>query len=223
MNYLGLVIIKDVKLALQGVSDTGMTFVFLLLACTLFQFSIGPDQALLMKVGGGVIWVVALLATILSLERLFITDFEDGTLEQYFLSPVSLVFFAIAKAISHWLTTGLLVIISAPLIAVLYNLPSEIFLPLGLSMFIGTPILSLIGTLGAALTLGASRSGVLLPLIILPCYVPVLIFGSLVFSSKLKVLIFRKIFISLRLIFKFLSLLEIFSIIRLLNLSVLTP
>ena len=185
MNYLGLVIIKDVKLALQGVSDTGMTFVFLLLACTLFQFSIGPDQALLMKVGGGVIWVVALLATILSLERLFITDFEDGTLEQYFLSPVSLVFFAIAKAISHWLTTGLLVIISAPLIAVLYNLPSEIFLPLVLSMFIGTPILSLIGTLGAALTLGASRSGVLMPLIILPFYVPDLIFGSLVIYNAM--------------------------------------
>ena len=117
MNRIGLLIIKDVKLALQGASDTGMTFVFLLLACTLFQFSIGPDQTLLIKVGGGVIWVVALLATILSLERLFITDFEDGTLEQYFLSPMSLVFFALAKAISHWLTTGLLVIISAPIIS----------------------------------------------------------------------------------------------------------
>ena len=180
MNRIGLLIIKDVKLALQGASDTGMTFVFLLLACTLFQFSIGPDQTLLIKVGGGVIWVVALLATILSLERLFITDFEDGTLEQYFLSPMSLVFFALAKAISHWLTTGLLVIISAPIIALLYSLPSEVFLPLFLSMVIGTPILSLIGTLGAALTLGAKRSGVLMPLIILPLYIPVLIFGTLV-------------------------------------------
>ena len=173
MNRIGLLIIKDVKLALQGASDTGMTFVFLLLACTLFQFSIGPDQTLLIKVGGGVIWVVALLATILSLERLFITDFEDGTLEQYFLSPMSLVFFALAKAISHWLTTGLLVIISAPIIALLYSLPNEVFLPLFLSMVIGTPILSLIGTLGAALTLGAKRSGVLMPLIILPLYIPV--------------------------------------------------
>jgi heme exporter protein B len=180
-----LLIRRDLKLAFRGGSDAVMAVVFFILAATLFPFGVGPDPAMLPRIGGGVIWVVALLAAMLSLERMFSADYEDGSLEQFVLSPLPMGMVALAKIIAHWLTTGVLLLIAAPVLAVLYNLPGPAFLPLIVSMLIGTPTLSLIGAIGAALTLGARRSGVLISLLVLPLYIPVLIFGALVVDAAL--------------------------------------
>jgi heme exporter protein B len=185
MIGLLLLIRRELKLAFRGGTDTAMAVVFFILAATLFPFGIGPDPEVLPRIGGGVIWVVALLAAMLSLERMFSSDYADGSLEQFVLSPLPISMVALAKIISHWLTTGVLLLIAAPVLAVFYNLPSVAFLPLIVSMLLGTPTLSLVGAIGAALTLGARRSGVLISLLVLPLYVPVLIFGALVVDNTL--------------------------------------
>jgi heme exporter protein B len=185
MIGLLLLIRRDLKLAFRGGTDAAMAVVFFILAATLFPFGVGPDPDVLPRIGGGVIWVVALLAAMLSLERMFSADFEDGSLEQFVLSPVPLGMVALAKIIAHWLTTGVLLLIAAPVLAVFYNLPGPAFVPLIVSMLLGTPTLSLIGAIGAALTLGARRSGVLISLLVLPLYIPVLIFGALVVDGAL--------------------------------------
>ncbi len=185
MIGLMLLIRRDLKLAFRGGTDAAMSVVFFILAASLFPFGVGPDPEVLPRIGGGVIWVVALLAAMLSLERMFSADYEDGSLEQFVLSPLPLGMVALAKIIAHWLTTGVLLMIAAPVLAVLYNLPGPAFVPLILSMLLGTPTLSLIGAIGAALTLGARRSGVLISLLVLPFYIPVLIFGALVVDSAL--------------------------------------
>lgn len=169
---------RDVRLALRGGSDAAMVVVFFVLAAVLFPFGVGTETAMLARIGGGIIWVVALLAAMLSLERMFAGDFEDGSLEQFVLSPVPLGVLALAKAVAHWLTTGVLLIAAAPVLALVYNLPDAAFLPLVASMALGTPTLSLVGSIGAALILGARRGGVLLALLVLPIYIPVLIFGA---------------------------------------------
>lgn len=169
---------RDVRLALRGGSDAAMVVVFFVLAAVLFPFGVGTETAMLARIGGGIIWVVALLAAMLSLERMFAGDFEDGSLEQFVLSPVPLGVLALAKAFAHWLTTGVLLIAAAPVLALVYNLPDAAFLPLVASMALGTPTLSLVGSIGAALILGARRGGVLLALLVLPIYIPVLIFGA---------------------------------------------
>ncbi|MEP4378408.1 MAG: heme exporter protein CcmB [Alphaproteobacteria bacterium] len=177
---IGLVLLvrRDLRLALRGGTDAMMGVIFFVLAAILFPFGVGPDAAILPRIGGGIIWVVALLAALLSLERMFAGDHEDGSLDLLFLSPVSLGQLALAKAIAHWLTTGVLLLIASPVLALLYNLPSAAFLPLVATMALGTPTLSLVGAIGAALTLGARRGGVLLALLLLPLYIPVLIFGA---------------------------------------------
>lgn len=185
MIGLLLLIRRELKLAFRGGTDAAMAVVFFILAATLFPFGIGPDTEVLARIGGGVIWVVALLAAMLSLERMFSADYEDGSLEQFVLSPLPMGMVALAKIISHWLTTGVLLLAAAPVLAVFYNLPSTAFVPLIVSMLLGTPTLSLIGAIGAALTLGARRSGVLISLLVLPLYIPVLIFGALVVDSAL--------------------------------------
>ncbi|NNE84319.1 MAG: heme exporter protein CcmB [Alphaproteobacteria bacterium] len=185
MIGLLLLIRRDLKLAFRGGTDAAMAVVFFILAATLFPFGVGPDPEILPRIGGGVIWVVALLAAMLSLERMFSADYEDGSLEQFVLSPLPMVMVALAKIIAHWLTTGVLLLVAAPVLAVFYNLPAAAFVPLIVSMLLGTPTLSLIGAIGAALTLGARRSGVLISLLVLPLYIPVLIFGALVVDSAL--------------------------------------
>lgn len=184
---IGLVLLvrRDLKLAFRGGTDAAMAVVFFVIAATLFPFGVGPDPDVLPRIGGGVIWVVALLAAMLSLERMFSADYEDGSLEQFVLSPLPLGVVALAKIIAHWLTTGVLLLIAAPILAVFYNLPGNAFVPLVVSMALGTPTLSLIGAIGAALTLGARRSGVLISLLVLPIYIPVLIFGALVVDAAL--------------------------------------
>lgn len=171
------VVRRELRLALRHGSDSVMVVTFFVLAAVLFPFGIGPEVNILERVSPGVLWVMALLASMLSLDRLFQNDYDDGSLELLTLTPASLEVVVMAKVTAHWLTTGLPLIAAAPLLAVLLHMNAEGFGTLLLAMLLGTPSLSLIGGIGAALVLGARRGGVLLSLLILPLYVPVLIFG----------------------------------------------
>lgn len=176
---------RDLRLALRQRSDAGTVVLFFVLTASLFPFAIGPEPNILLRIAPGVIWVTALLAVLLSLERLFLADYEDGSLELLALAPGSLGLAVLAKCLAHWLTSGLPVILAAPLIGLLYGLEPAAFPVLLAAMLLGTPSLSLIGAIGAALTLGARRGGVLVPLLVLPLYVPVLIFGVLAVDAAL--------------------------------------
>jgi heme exporter protein B len=168
---------RDLRLALRGGIGSLVSVVFFVIAVALFPLGVGPALDLLERIAPGVLWVCALLAAMLSLDRMFHDDFEDGSLEQIALGALPLELVALAKVIAHWLSTGLPLVIAAPLLAVLINLSAEGFAVLIVSLLLGTPILSLIGSVGAALTVGLRRGGVLLSLLVLPLYVPVLIFG----------------------------------------------
>lgn len=176
---------RDLRLALRQRSDAGTVVLFFVLIASLFPLAIGPAPDLLLRIAPGVIWVTALLAVLLSLERLFLADFEDGSLELLVLAPTPLGVLVLAKCLAHWLTTGLPVLLAAPVIALLYGLDGGAFAPLIGALLLGTPSLSLVGAIGAALTLGARRGGVLVPLLVLPLYVPVLIFGVLAVDATL--------------------------------------
>ena len=177
---MGLIAIiqRELRLAVRQLGDSTVIVMFFVLASILFPFGIGPEPNTLARIAPGVIWTTALLAAMLSFERLFLPDYEDGSLEQLALSPAPLEFVALGKAIAHWLTTGLPLLIAAPLIGLVYRLPDDGYWVLLMTMVLGTPTLSLIGTVGAALTLGARRGGVLLSLLVLPLVIPVLIFGT---------------------------------------------
>ena len=168
---------RDLRLAGRWGSDTVMVVVFFVLAVVLFPFGVGPEAQVLARIAAGVIWVTALLAAMLSLERLFLVDYEDGGLDLLASAPVSLELVVLAKCLAHWLTTGLPLILVSPLLAVLLNLEAEGYAVLLAAMLAGTPTLTLIGAIGAALALGARRGGALLSLLVLPLYIPVLIFG----------------------------------------------
>ncbi len=177
MSRFAEIVRRDLRLALRQGSDSVMVVTFFVLTVILFPFGIGPEANILARVAPGVLWVTALLASMLSLDRLFQADYEDGSLELLVLTPTPLEVVVVAKVAAHWLTTGLPLLAAAPLLAVLLNLDGEGFAALLVTMLIGTPILSLVGAIGAALVLGARRGGVLVSLLILPLYVPVLIFG----------------------------------------------
>ena len=168
---------RDLHLALRQGVDSMMVVAFFVLAVVLFPLGIGPEPNLLARIGAGVMWVAALLAAMLSLERLFQNDFDDGSLELLILAPLPLEAVVLAKVSAHWLTTGLPLMVTAPLLAVLLNLGADGFVVLVATLALGTPTLSLIGAVGAALVLGSRRGGVLLSLLMLPLYIPVLIFG----------------------------------------------
>ena len=171
------VVARDLRLAWRQRSDALMAVLFFVLTASLFPFAIGPEPILLIRIAPGIIWVTALLAVLLSLERLFLADFEDGSLELLALARTPLALAVAAKILAHWLTTGVPLMAAAPLIALLYDMDPAGLAVLLAAMALGTPSLSLIGAIGAALTLGARRGGVLIPLLVLPLYVPVLIFG----------------------------------------------
>ncbi len=173
-----LLLKRDLTLALRHRSEIGNPLLFFVLVATLFPLGIGSDTEILQTVASGVIWVAALLASLLSLDGMFRSDFEDGSLEQFMLSahPVSLL--VIAKVVAHWLVTGLPLLAIAPLLAVFLALPSNAIGILIVTLALGTPILSLIGAVGVALTVGLRRGGIILSLLVLPLYVPVLIFAS---------------------------------------------
>ena len=169
---------RDLRLAMRQGSDASIAVMFFVLCVVLFPFGVGPEPNILARIAAGVIWVAALLASLLSLERLFLTDYEDGSLELMALGGLPLELVVLAKTAAHWLVTGLPLLVAAPLLAVLLNMERGGFGALELTLLLGTPALSLIGGIGAALTLGARRGGVLISLLILPLYIPVLIFGA---------------------------------------------
>ena len=168
---------RDLRLALRQGSDAVLVLAFFVMAVLLFPFGVGPEPNLLARIAAGVIWSMALLAALLSFDRLFQADHEDGSLDLLALAPLPLSAIVLAKTTAHWLTTGLPLLLVSPLLALVLRLPGEALPMLLLALLLGTPTLSLIGAVGAALTLGARRGGVLLPLLVLPLYVPVLIFG----------------------------------------------
>lgn len=168
---------REIRLSIRQGMDSLMAVVFFVLACVLFPLGVGPEPETLSRIASGIICVAALLAATLSLERLFQADFEDGSLEQMALSPLPLTGVILAKAVAHWLTTGLPLIAASPVLAVLLHLEPRALPALIGALAIATPSLSLIGAVGAALVLGARRGGVLLALLILPLYIPVLIFA----------------------------------------------
>ena len=177
MKPLISIIARDLRLAVRQGGAALLALVFFVLTVTLFPLGVGPEPAILARIAPGVLWVAALLAAMLSLDRLFQSDFEDGSLEQLVLSGLPVGGVVLAKIIAHWMTTGFPLLLAAPFLAVLLNMNGEGFTALMLTMLIGTPALSLIGAIGAALTLTVRRGGVLLSLLVLPLYIPVLIFG----------------------------------------------
>jgi heme exporter protein B len=168
---------RDLRLALRRGGDSLQPLLFFVIAAALFPLGVGPAPEILARIGTGVIWVLALLAVMLSLERLYQADAEDGTLELLGLSVLPLELAALAKCAAHWLSSGLALVIASPLLALLLQLPGEAIGVLALALLLGTPTLTLIGSIGAALLLGARRGSVLLALLVLPLYIPVLIFG----------------------------------------------
>ena len=168
---------RDLKLAARHGLDSFMVVAFFVLVVTLFPLAVGPEQAILGRIGSGVIWVAALLSAMLSMDRLFQQDYEDGSLDLLVLSPTALELLVLAKTLAHWMSTGLPLIIVSPLLGVLMNVSSAGYGTMILSLALGTPILSLVGAIGAALSLGARRGGVLISLLILPLLIPVLVFG----------------------------------------------
>jgi heme exporter protein B len=169
---------RDLTLALRRRTDVLTVLFFFIIVVSLFPLGVGSEQALLRELGPGVVWVAALLASMLALERLFAADFDDGTLEQMLLTPQPLGLLVLAKVLAHWLLTGLPLVIIAPLIALQYQLEDGQTLMMMASLLLGTPTLGLIGAIGAALTLGLRGGGILLSLLILPLYIPILIYGE---------------------------------------------
>lgn len=173
------VIARDLTLAWRRRADVLTTLLFFVLVASLFPLGIGPEPQLLRAIGPGVVWVAALLASMLALTRLFAADYDDGTLEQMLLSAAPLSLIVIAKMIAHWVAANLPLVLIAPLLGLQFGLPCEALGVLTVALALGTPSLSLIGGVGAALTLGLRGGGVLLALLVLPLYAPVLILGAL--------------------------------------------
>jgi heme exporter protein B len=169
---------RDMVLAFRRKSELVNPLIFFLIVASLFPIGVSPEPNFLSQLAPGLLWVAALLATLLSMESLFKSDFEDGSLEQLLLSPQPLFLIVLSKVAAHWLMSGLALTLIAPLLGVMLFLPSEGMPGLMLSLLLGTPTLSLIGSIGAALTVGLRRGGVLISLLVLPLYIPVLIFGS---------------------------------------------
>lgn len=172
------IIKRDLLLAMRRQSDVLTTLFFFIIVVSLFPLSVGPEMNMLRTMAPGVVWVAALLASMLSLGRMFSNDYLDGTLEQMLLSPQSLSLLVLGKALAHWLVTGVPLVLMAPVLGIQYDLPAEALFVLTVALLLGTPVLSLIGAIGAALTLGLRGGGVLVSLLVLPLYIPVLIFGA---------------------------------------------
>ena len=178
LEALFWIVRRDVTIALRRRTDVFTTLIFFLIVVSLFPLGIGPELDTLRLIAPGVVWVGALLASMLALEQLFLADHRDGTLEQMLLAPQPLPVLVIGKVIAHWLITGLPLVIMAPVLGLQYDLSAEALTVMVWSLLLGTPTLSLLGAIGAALTLGLRSGGVLVALLVLPLYIPVLIFGA---------------------------------------------
>jgi heme exporter protein B len=173
----GAILRRDLRLGLRRGGDSLQPVLFFVLAATLFPLGVGPAPEVLARIGVGVLWVLALLAVMLSLDRLYQGDAEDGSLELLAQGVLPLELVALAKGLAHWLTSGLVLVVASPLLALLMQLPADALGVLALALLIGTPTLTLVGGIAAALLIGARRSSVLLALLVLPLYIPILIFG----------------------------------------------
>ena len=177
MGTLLAIIRRDLSLVMRQGSDAFVVLIFFVVTVTLFPLGVGPDPLILQNLASGIVWVSALLAAMLSLDRLFQTDYDDGSLELLVLSPYPLELVVLCKCLVHWLTTGLPIMLISPVLALMLNIKTGAFLYLISSMALGTPIISLLGAFGAALVLGSRRSGVLIALLIIPLTIPILLFG----------------------------------------------
>ena len=178
MNAFFAIIHRDLLLVMRRKSEVLTALFFFVVVTSLFPLGIGADGALLRKIAPGVLWVAALLSTLLGLQRMFAADYLDGALEQLILTPQSLVLLVSGKIAAHWLVSGLPLVLLAPIIGIQFDLDASSLYLLMASLLLGTPVLSLLGSIGAALTLGVRGGSVLMSLLILPLYVPVLIFGA---------------------------------------------
>ena len=178
LSLIGAIIGRDLRLAMRRQADIVAAMFFFIIVVSLFPLGVGPEPEQLRRLAPGVLWVAALLATMLSLPRLFADDHRDGTLEQLALAPEPLALIVLGKVIAHWLVAGLPLVVLAPVLGIQFDLATDALAVLTLSLLIGTPALSGIGAIGAALTLGVRGGGVLLSLLVLPLYIPVLIFGA---------------------------------------------
>ena len=178
MKALLAIVHRDLLLALRRRTEVLTALFFFVIVTSLFPLGIGPEPVLLRKIAPGVLWVGALLATMLGLQRMFAADHADGTLEQMVLSPTPLVLLVAGKNVAHWLVSGLPLVVLAPLLGIQFDLDAESLGVLMLGLLLGTPVLSLVGSIGAALTLGVRGGGALLSLLVLPLYIPTLIFGA---------------------------------------------
>lgn len=169
---------RDLRLAVRAGGGFGLGLAFFLIVTVLVPFGVGPETAVLREIAPGILWVGALLACLLSLDRIFALDHEDGSLDLLATAPLPMEGIVTLKALAHWVTTGLPLVLAAPALGVLLNLPPSGYLWVLVSLALGTPALSVIGTFGAALTVGIKRGGLLLSLLVLPLYVPTLIFGA---------------------------------------------
>ena len=177
-DVVSAVFVRDLRLAVRRRADSFAVLFFFVIVVSLFPLGVGPEPRMLRTMAPGVIWVAALLASMLSLGRLFADDHQDGTLEQLLLSACPLPLVVLAKMAAHWVCSGLALTLVAPLLALQFDLPAESIGVLALALLVGTPLLSLIGAIGAALTVGVRGAGVLLSLLVLPLCIPVLIFGA---------------------------------------------
>lgn len=171
-------LIRDLRLATRAGGGFGLALAFFLIVCTLVPFGVGPQGGTLALIAPGILWVGALLACLLSLDRIFALDHEDGSLDLLATAPLPLEGVVASKALAHWLTTGLPLVLAAPVFGILLHLPGPGYVWLVLSLALGTPALSVLGTFGAAVTVGLRRGGLLLSLLVLPLYIPTLIFGA---------------------------------------------
>lgn len=169
---------RDLLLAFRHRGELINPLLFFMIVVTLFPLGVSPEEPLLRKIAPGVIWIAALLAALFSLDNMFRSDFDDGALEQISLSPQPLSLLVLAKVLAHWLVSGLPMLLMAPLLALFLAMPTQAIYTLELTLLVGTPLLSLIGAIGVALTVGLRRGGVLLTLLVLPLYIPVLIFAT---------------------------------------------
>ena len=177
-NSFWLFFQREWRLLFRNTSGLIQPLCFFVIIALLFPFSLPAENALLQKIGGGVIWVSAVLATVLSLENMFKADYRDGVLEQFIISPRSLALSMLGKVMAHWTATGLLICLFSPILSLVFRIPSDLIWVLFASLILGTPSLSLIGAIGAALTVSLHRGGVLIAVIVLPLYIPILIFGA---------------------------------------------
>ncbi|KPX68201.1 Heme exporter protein B [Pseudomonas amygdali pv. lachrymans] len=177
-NVFALLIVREFRLLARRPAELANPLVFFAIVVALFPLALGPQTQLLQALSPGLVWVAALLAVLLSLDGLFRSDFEDGSLEQWVLSPHPLALLVLSKVLAHWVFSGLALVLLSPLLALMLGLPVRCLPVLMVSLLLGTPVLSLLGAVGAALTVGLKRGGLLLALLILPLYIPVLILGS---------------------------------------------